>query len=483
MAIYHFRMKKSSRGGKRLSAVAHLNYINREGRYKNKEDLVEKHTENLPDEFKDIEDFWKTCEAYERVNSNLYRELEIALPKELTREENVKLVKDFTGHIFGKEYVYNYSIHQPQDYGGDPQPHVHVMFCERRLDGITRPKEQFFKQHYTKSPERSGAKKNEYWNKKEALENLRKEWEKYLNFELEKRGIEKVSRKSLKDQKRDAEANRDYEKAKEFDRNPIQIEGSILYKNEKELTEKERLQKEIFNSNRVLKLGSKHMKILTEKIRKIRRELEKMTKEEYEVLEKIREINSRINSTINRMDITKIENTVYNMMSGKEYYNLLNDNKKIEKEIKAQKDSSKINQLKMRKNKNLERIEDIRREIRNDPKKRYSFNKRIENIRMKYEKKISEMEKEKEEYVNEINERFGDYKNFEEKIYSREHIHYILNEKGKKEISKIKKEFNEILNTLNKSFEVVNEEKRIKNGLTKGRYEEIENEKRLESRK
>jgi len=216
MAIYHFRMKKSSRGGKRLSAVAHLNYINREGKYSEKEDLIEKHTENLPNEFKDINEFWKTCEAYERVNANLFRELEITLPKELTKEENVKLVKDFSAHLFGKEYVYNYSVHQPQDYGGEPQPHVHIMFCERKLDGISRPKELFFKQHYTKIPEKSGAKKNEYWNKKEALEDMRMEWEKYLNFELEKRGIEKVSRKSLKDQKRDAEANKDYEKAKDF---------------------------------------------------------------------------------------------------------------------------------------------------------------------------------------------------------------------------------------------------------------------------
>ena len=240
MAIYHFRMKKSSRGGKRLSAVAHLNYINREGKHSEKEDLIEKHTENLPNEFKDINEFWKTCEAYERVNANLFRELEITLPKELTKEENVKLVKDFSAHLFGKEYVYNYSVHQPQDYGGEPQPHVHIMFCERKLDGISRPKEQFFKQHYTKIPEKSGAKKNEYWNKKEALEDMRMEWEKYLNFELEKRGIEKVSRKSLKDQKRDAEANKDYEKAKELDRKPIEIEGSILYRNEKKLTEKER---------------------------------------------------------------------------------------------------------------------------------------------------------------------------------------------------------------------------------------------------
>ena len=231
MAIYHFRMKKSSRGGKRLSAVAHLNYINREGKYSEKEDLIEKHTENLPNEFKDINEFWKTCEAYERVNANLFRELEITLPKELTKEENVKLVKDFSAHLFGKEYVYNYSVHQPQDYGGEPQPHVHIMFCERKLDGISRPKEQFFKQHYTRMPERSGAKKNEYWNKREALEDMRMEWEKYLNFELEKRGIEKVSRKSLKDQKRDAEANKDYEKAKKFDRNTIQIDGSILYRN------------------------------------------------------------------------------------------------------------------------------------------------------------------------------------------------------------------------------------------------------------
>lgn len=476
MAIYHFRMKKSSRVGKRLSAVAHLNYINREGKYSEKEDLIEKHTENLPNEFKDINEFWKTCEAYERVNANLFRELEITLPKELTKEENVKLVKDFSAHLFGKEYVYNYSVHQPQDYGGEPQPHVHIMFCERKLDGISRPKEQFFKQHYTKIPEKSGAKKNEYWNKKEALEDMRMEWEKYLNFELEKRGIEKVSRKSLKDQKRDAEANKDYEKAKELDRKPIEIEGSILYRNEKKLTEKERMQKEIFNSNRILKSGSEYIKILTEKIKKLRNNLEKMTKEEYEILERIREIDSKINITIEKMGNSKIENTVYNLMSNKEYYNLLNDNKKIEKDIKKEKNDNRIKQLKIRKNKNLERIEDIKREIKNNPKKRYIFNKRIENIKLKYEKKIRELEKEKKEYINEISERFKEHKNHEEEMYSIQHLHHILNEKGEKELKKIEKEFNEILEILNTDTEIINEEKRIKNRLTKGEYEELENE-------
>ena len=476
MAIYHFRMKKSSRGGKRLSALAHLNYINREGRYSGKEDLIEKHTENLPPEFRDINEFWKTCEAYERVNANLFRELEIALPKELTREENMKLVKEFSSHLFGKEYVYNYSIHQPQDYGGDPQPHVHIMFCERKLDGIPRPKEQFFKQHYTRMPERSGAKKNEYWNKKEALEDMRKEWEKYLNFELEKRGIEKVSRKSLKDQKRDAEANRDYEKARELDRKPIEIDGSILYRNEKKLTEKERMQKEIFNSNRILKSGSEYIKKLTEKIKKLRNNLEKMTKEEYEILERIREIDSKINITIEKMGNSKIENTVYNLMSNKEYYNLLNDNKKIEKDIKKEKNDNRIKQLKIRKNKNLERIEDIKREIKNNPKKRYIFSKRTESIKLKYEKKIKELEKEKKEYINEINERFAKYKNPKEEMYSIQHLHHILNEKGEKELRKIEKEFNEIMDALKINPEVMKEEKRIRNRLTKGEYEEIENE-------
>ena len=78
-----------------------------------------------------------------------------------------------------------------------------------------------------------------------------------------------------------------------------------------------------------------------------------MTKEEYEILERIREIEGKINIIIGKMGNLKIENTVYNLMSNKEYYNLLNDNKKIEKDIKKEKDDNRIKQLKIIKNKNL----------------------------------------------------------------------------------------------------------------------------------
>mgnify|MGYP000868310929 CR=1 FL=1 len=108
--------------------------------------------------------------------------------------------------------------------------------------------------------------------------------------------------------------------------------------------------------------------------------------------------------------------------------------------------------MKIRKNKNLERIEDIKREIKNNPKKRYIFNKRIENIKLKYEKKIRELEKEKKEYINEISERFKEHKNPEEEMYSIQHLHHILNEKGEKELKKIEKEFNEILPYIKKSY-------------------------------
>ena len=476
MAIFYCRMKKSSRGGKRLLAVAHLHYINREERYKNKEDLIEKRIKNLPEEFKNIEEFWKFCELYERKNANLFRELEIALPKELTQEENKKLVKAFAEHLFGDDYVYNYAIHQPKDFGGEPQPHVHIMFCERKLDGIKRTKEQFFKQHYSFNPEKSGAKKNVYWTKREALENIRKDWEMFLNFELEKRGIEKVSRKSLREQKRDAEANGDYEKAKRLDREPIQIEGSILYKKEKKLTEEEKIKKEIFKSKRILRAGSEHIKKLFDKIKDLKEKLSKMTKEEYEILERIREINSQINLTKSKIDDTKIENTVYNLMSNKQYYNLLNENKKIEKELKNARNKNKIMQLKIKRDKNIEMIENIRKDIKNNPKKRYIFNKRVENIKNKYEKKIKELEKEKQEYFEEIKEKYKGYDDIQKELYSKKHLHYILQEKGEKEIRNIEREFNKLLEVLNKDSELVKEEIRIKNKLTTGEYEEVNNE-------
>ena len=190
-------MKKSKRGNKYIPPTAHLDYINRDEKYGKKEDLLFKEVRNLPEEFGDIKNFWKCAETYERKNSNLYRELEISLPREFTPEENKKIVDNFCENLFGKEYVYNYAIHNPKSFDGDMQPHVHIMFFERKIDAIKRDKDRYFKRYNSKNIEKGGWRKDKKWIERSTSKNIRKEWETFLNFELEKKGIEKVSAKSL----------------------------------------------------------------------------------------------------------------------------------------------------------------------------------------------------------------------------------------------------------------------------------------------
>ena len=173
MAIFHLRMKKSKRGSKYTPPTAHLDYINRDEKYDKKEDLLFKEVRNLPEEFNDIKDFWKCAETYERKNSNLYRELEISLPREFTPEENKKMVDGFCENLFGKEYVYNYAIHNPKSFDGDMQPHVHIMFFERKIDDIKRDKDKYFKRYNSKNIEKGGWRKDKKWNERSTLKNIR----------------------------------------------------------------------------------------------------------------------------------------------------------------------------------------------------------------------------------------------------------------------------------------------------------------------
>lgn len=113
MAIYHFRYKCGKK------ALGHLLYINGEGKFKDKEDTIEAiKTNNLPDEFKNIKDFWESAIKYERKNANIYREFEISLVKEFSKEKNKEILDNFLKKTFGDKYIYNYAIHNP----GKEQP-------------------------------------------------------------------------------------------------------------------------------------------------------------------------------------------------------------------------------------------------------------------------------------------------------------------------------------------------------------------------
>ena len=477
MAIFHLRMKKSKRGSKYIPPAAHLDYINRDEKYGKKEDLLFKEVRNLPVEFSNIKDFWKCAETYERKNSNLYRELEISLPREFTPEENKKIVDNFCENLFGKEYVYNYAMHNPKSFDGDMQPHVHIMFFERKIDGIKRDKDKYFKRYNFKNIEKGGWEKDKKWNEKSTLKSIRKEWETFLNFELEKKGLEKVSAKSLKDQKRDAENNNDYKKGYELNREAINIDGKILYRKESELSDKEKVKKRIFNKSRILKAGTDLMKKLLEKLKKLEREYENLKRNkigDLENLERLRGLEENVRDIKKKMSKDKIENTVYNLMTDKKYYKFLNENKKIDKELKNTKEKNRIKYLKITKEKNLKNLESLRNEIQNDWKKKYIFDKRVENIREKYLRKIANFEDEKDTIYENLKRKNIKYRDEKNGLYNINHLQFIYEKGGLKGINKIERELKNLIKELNKNEEIVSQETLIKDKYSNYEFSKLE---------
>lgn len=200
MAIARLRMKTGGTG----KAGPHASYIFREGHYARDETLERldaTETGNMPSwaEGNPVA-FWRAADAHERVNGTTYREMEIAIPRELAIEDRTALVREFVAQEIGDRHAYQWAIHTPlSSSDGGEQPHVHLMFSERQVDGIERGPDQYFKRANSKAPERGGAKKgygahNGAWlsreDASEAMKALRGRWEGMANDHLARAGRE-----------------------------------------------------------------------------------------------------------------------------------------------------------------------------------------------------------------------------------------------------------------------------------------------------
>ena len=198
MATYHFSMKTGAKG----MAAAHVCYIAREGQYRERSDLEYAENGNMPEWARDSREFWRAADRYERENGVAYREIELALPRELNPEQRRELVIGFVDQHLGDDFPYTLAIHNTRAaIERGEQPHVHIQFSERKLDDIERGQELFFKRANRRAPELGGCAKDERWNGKdraEHLEVLRESWEVHVNraYELALRP-ERVSCRSL----------------------------------------------------------------------------------------------------------------------------------------------------------------------------------------------------------------------------------------------------------------------------------------------
>ena len=187
MAIYHLTAKTGSRNGGQ-SAKAKADYIQREGRYsRDRDEVLHTQSGHLPEWAERPADYWDAADLYERANGRLFKEVEFALPVELTLDQQRELVDEFARHLTeGERLPYTLAIHA----GNGENPHCHLMISERKNDGIERPADQWFKRYNGKQPERGGAQKSESLKPKAWLEQTREAWSHYANRALEQAGHE-----------------------------------------------------------------------------------------------------------------------------------------------------------------------------------------------------------------------------------------------------------------------------------------------------
>ena len=221
MAIYHLSIKIISRG-KGKSAVAAASYRSGE-KIKNEydgivHDFTRKggiaHTEillpqNAPQKFSDRGTLWNSVEKIEKSkNSQLAREIEIALPKELNREKQIELVREYVKENFVKVGMCaDIALHDKND----GNPHCHILLTMRPLNedktwGAKSKKEYILDENGEKVKLKNGNYKTRKintvdWNEQDKAEEWRKTWADITNKYLEENSIqEKVDHRSYQRQ-------------------------------------------------------------------------------------------------------------------------------------------------------------------------------------------------------------------------------------------------------------------------------------------
>lgn len=165
--LEHLSKNKNAAKAKNSSAKNRYHYISRTAQFENYKDSVNETIEfvrsgNLPSFAKNKPDeFWQAAELYERSNGRTCSSLVVALPKELSTEQRIELAEQFIAE-FADRYQFPYSCaihHHAGSLAGQEQPHLHLMYSERYVDGIDRTAEQFFKRYNPKDPQKGGAQK------------------------------------------------------------------------------------------------------------------------------------------------------------------------------------------------------------------------------------------------------------------------------------------------------------------------------------
>lgn len=201
MAIYHFDASVISRSKGRSSTAASA--------YRSAERVVDRRTgevhdytrkhgvehteiiapEHAPDWARDRSALWNAVEQIERrKDAQVSREVRVALPSELTPEQNRDLVRGFVQAQFvDRGMIADIALHAPGREGDQRNHHAHIMLTTRAV-----------------GPGGFGAKERD-WNAKELLVDWRGSWAEHVNQTLERCHVrERVDHRTLEAQREEA---------------------------------------------------------------------------------------------------------------------------------------------------------------------------------------------------------------------------------------------------------------------------------------
>lgn len=209
MAIFHMTAKVC-----KTSATVKIDYIQRQNKYSystKAEDLIFSSEKNIPAWAKNARDFFAEMDKQElskkeKERSDISsedrnvkcREIEFALPVELSKEEQIELAEKFCAKIMGDNHAYAFAIHKNKGaLSGKENPHVHLVYSDRLLErdrDVSR--ELFCRQRtgYKKDRTITGPKRHEWYRK------VRKTWADMVNEKLKEKGVELISERSYQEQ-------------------------------------------------------------------------------------------------------------------------------------------------------------------------------------------------------------------------------------------------------------------------------------------
>lgn len=197
MAIYHLHVKVIGRKAG-SSAVASAAYrsasrlrddrLERSHDFSNKRGVVHSEVmlpEDAPEQWRNRERLWNDVEAFEvRKDAQLAREIEFALPREMTQAQGIELARDFVQSEFVDQgMIADLNVHWDMAEDGTPKPHAHVMLTMRSVD------------------ENGFGQKVRDWNATQMVERWRERWAELANERLAELDIDaRIDHRSLEAQ-------------------------------------------------------------------------------------------------------------------------------------------------------------------------------------------------------------------------------------------------------------------------------------------